>query len=65
MSVSCEDALGYYRYEDLNYTIIDLLRRMHVLSFDATTLLVIGCGRGRFGLEIERLRYRVTGLNNS
>jgi SAM-dependent methyltransferase len=34
-------------------------------SSETTTLLDVGCGRGRLGQELERLGYRVTGLDNN
>jgi 2-polyprenyl-3-methyl-5-hydroxy-6-metoxy-1,4-benzoquinol methylase len=55
----------YYCYEDINYAVVELLRSAHRSRPESTTLLDVGCGRGRLGLEIEALGYKVTGLDNS
>ncbi len=64
MNVSPAGSPEYYSYEDINHTIVALLRGARGLG-SGPTLLDVGCGRGRLGLEIERLGYTVTGLDNS
>jgi SAM-dependent methyltransferase len=56
---------GYYCYDEINYAIVGLLRDAYTSCSDSTSLLDLGCGRGRLGLELEGLGYKVTGLDNS
>lgn len=65
MNVSTESIPDYYRYEDINYAIVELLRGARVSYSDSPTVLDIGCGRARLGLEIEGLGFRLIGLDNS
>ena len=65
MNVSAENTPDYYRYEDINYAIVALLRGARGSYSESPTVLDIGCGRARLGLEIEGLGLKVTGLDNS
>ena len=65
MNVSAESTADYYRYEDINYAIVALLRGARGSYSESPTVLDIGCGRARLGLEIEGLGFKVTGLDNS
>src|SRR5271168_2884420 len=55
----------YYQFEDINNAIIALLSEAHEPVEKRGTLLDLGCGRARLGQEVERLGYRVTGIDNS
>ena len=65
MSALPESITDYYRYEDINYAIVALLRGARGSYSDSPTVLDIGCGRARLGLEIEGLGFKLTGLDNS
>ena len=65
MNVSAESIPDYYRYEDINFAIVELLRGARDSYSDSPTVLDIGCGRARLGLEIEGLGFKLTGLDNS
>jgi len=65
LNVSAENTPDYYRYEDINYAIVALLRGARGSYSESPTVLDIGCGRARLGLEIEGLASKVTGLANS
>jgi len=65
LNVSAESTADYYRYEDINYAIVALLRGARGSYSESPTVLDIGCGRARLGLEIEGLGFKVTGLDNS
>jgi len=54
---------SYYQFEDINSAIIRLFRDAQ--QREAGNVLDLGCGRGRLGLEVERLGYTVTGIDNS
>lgn len=38
-------AANYYAFDDVNYTVIDILKRLRPSLPDAPALLDIGCGR--------------------
>jgi SAM-dependent methyltransferase len=52
----------YYQFEDINNAIIRLFREA---VRNGETVLDLGCGRARLGLEVERLGYKVTGIDNN
>ncbi len=54
---------SYYQFEDINNAIIRLFRDAQ--QREAGSVLDLGCGRARLGLEVERLGYTVTGIDNS
>jgi 2-polyprenyl-3-methyl-5-hydroxy-6-metoxy-1,4-benzoquinol methylase len=58
-----DSSSSYYQFEDINNAIIRLFRDTQ--QRDAGSVLDLGCGRGRLGLEVERLGYTVTGIDNS
>ena len=53
MNVSAESIPDYYRYEDINYAIVALLRGARGSYSDSPTVLDIGCGRARLGLRLK------------
>ena len=55
----------YYQFEDINNAIIRLFRDTQQRDKNPGSVLDLGCGRGRLGLEVERLGYTVTGIDNS
>jgi 2-polyprenyl-3-methyl-5-hydroxy-6-metoxy-1,4-benzoquinol methylase len=55
----------YFQFEDINHAIVRLFRDAGQSAREPETVLDIGCGRARLGLEIERLEYRVTGIDKS
>src|SRR5271155_3739999 len=61
MKSATDTQLGYYQFEDINSAIIGLLTEAH----EPGTMLDLGCGRARLGLEVEKLGYRVTGIDNN
>jgi SAM-dependent methyltransferase len=65
LNLSGEGTSEYYCYEDINYAVVELLQEAYRFRPESNTLLDVGCGRGRLGLEIEALGYKVTGLDNS
>jgi len=54
---------SYYQFEDINNAIIRLFRDAQ--QREAGSVLDLGCGRARLGLEVQRLGYTVTGIDNS
>ena len=57
-------AANYYAFDDLNYTVIDILKRLRPSLPDAPALLDIGCGRGQLASAARGLSYRVTGVES-
>jgi 2-polyprenyl-3-methyl-5-hydroxy-6-metoxy-1,4-benzoquinol methylase len=55
----------YYQFEDINYAIIGLLREARSHRSESDSVLDLGCGRARLGLEVQRLGYQVTGIDSS
>ena len=55
----------YYAYEDINHAVVGLFRDARNAGADAVEVLDLGCGRGRIGAEVERLGFRVTGIDAS
>jgi 2-polyprenyl-3-methyl-5-hydroxy-6-metoxy-1,4-benzoquinol methylase len=56
---------NYYQFEDINNAIIRLFRQAQQRDGKPGSVLDLGCGRARLGLEVERLGYTVTGIDNS
>jgi 2-polyprenyl-3-methyl-5-hydroxy-6-metoxy-1,4-benzoquinol methylase len=56
---------GYYADEDINHAVVRILRNARTPEHGPGTVLDIGCGRARLGAEIEKLGYRVTGIDNN
>jgi 2-polyprenyl-3-methyl-5-hydroxy-6-metoxy-1,4-benzoquinol methylase len=56
---------SYYQFEDINNAIIRLFRDTQQRDKNPDSVLDLGCGRARLGLEVERLGYTVTGIDNS
>jgi 2-polyprenyl-3-methyl-5-hydroxy-6-metoxy-1,4-benzoquinol methylase len=52
----------YYAFDDVNYTVIDILAQLRRSSSDSPSLLDIGCGRGQLASAARDLSYRVTGI---
>jgi SAM-dependent methyltransferase len=57
--------MSYYEHEDINNAIVGLFAEAKNSDNKTGTVLDIGCGRGRLGLEIETLGFRVTGIDDS
>jgi SAM-dependent methyltransferase len=57
-------AANYYAFDDVNYTVIDILKRLRPSLPDAPALLDIGCGRGQLASAARDLSYRVTGVES-
>ena len=55
-------ATDYYRFDDINHTVIDILASLRSSWSHEPTLLDVGCGRGQLGEAARRLTYRVTGI---
>jgi SAM-dependent methyltransferase len=55
----------YYAYEDINHAVVGLFRAARNAGADAVEVLDLGCGRARIGCEVERLGFRVTGIDAS
>lgn len=55
----------YYQFEDINNAVVRLFRQAKQRDGKVGTVLDLGCGRARLGLEVERLGYTVTGIDNS
>jgi len=59
-----QPAADYYQFEDLNSAVLRLFRDARSEGkFGA--VLDLGCGRARLGFEIERLGFRVTGVDGN
>src|SRR6266446_4013085 len=54
----------YYQFEEVNNAVILLFREAR-REQTRGSVLDLGCGRARLGVEIERLGYTVTGIDNS
>jgi 2-polyprenyl-3-methyl-5-hydroxy-6-metoxy-1,4-benzoquinol methylase len=54
---------SYYQLEDINNAVIRLFRDTQ--QREAGSVLDLGCGRARLGLEVELLGYTVTGIDYS
>ena len=61
--ITADARASYYQFEDINNAIIRLLREPQTGNFGS--VLDLGCGRARLGLEVERLGYKVTGIDNN
>ncbi|WP_426442433.1 class I SAM-dependent methyltransferase [Bradyrhizobium genosp. P] len=57
--------MSYYEHEDINNAVVGLFVEAKNNDNRTGTVLDIGCGRGRLGLEIETLGFRVTGIDES
>ena len=57
-------AANYYAFEDLNHTVVDILKRLRPSLPDTPALLDIGCGRGQLASAARDLSYRVTGIES-
>jgi len=57
--------MSYYQHEDINNAIAGLFAEAKNNENKTGTVLDVGCGRGRLGLEIETLGFRVTGIDDS
>jgi len=55
----------YYHFEDLNDGVVRLFRSAQTAVAASPSVLDLGCGRARLGLEIERLGFTVTGIDGS
>ncbi|HVB79048.1 MAG TPA: methyltransferase domain-containing protein [Candidatus Binataceae bacterium] len=55
----------YYQFEDINNAVIRLFRTAREKYGASEEVLDLGCGRARLGLEIERLGYKVTGIDSN
>lgn len=55
----------YYQFEEINNAALRLLRETRQREVTSGSVLDLGCGRGRLGLEVEQLGYTVTGIDNS
>lgn len=59
-------AADYYQFEDINTAVVCLFRdACHSVEGNLGSVLDLGCGRARLGLEIERLGFRVTGVDGN
>lgn len=57
--MTTESSSSYYQFEDINNAIIRLFRNARQCDRKLGSVLDLGCGRARLGLEVERLEYRV------
>jgi 2-polyprenyl-3-methyl-5-hydroxy-6-metoxy-1,4-benzoquinol methylase len=63
--MTTESSSSYYQFEDLNNAIIRLFRNARQCDRKLGSVLDLGCGRARLGLEVERLGYTVAGIDNN
>jgi 2-polyprenyl-3-methyl-5-hydroxy-6-metoxy-1,4-benzoquinol methylase len=63
--MTTESNSSYYQFEDINNAIIRLFRNARQCDRKLGSVLDLGCGRARLGLEVERLGYTVTGIDNN
>jgi SAM-dependent methyltransferase len=56
---------GYYTFEDINHTVVDVMDRLRGHWSGTPAVLDIGCGRGQIGKALGALGYRVTGIETS
>jgi 2-polyprenyl-3-methyl-5-hydroxy-6-metoxy-1,4-benzoquinol methylase len=54
----------YYQFDDVNHTVVDIMRQYRGDFTNTPTLLDVGCGRGKLGEEIRALGYHVTGIES-
>jgi SAM-dependent methyltransferase len=52
----------YYAFDDVNYTVIDILERLRPSLSATPTLLDVGCGRGQLADAARQLAYRVSAI---
>ena len=52
----------YYTYDDINQSILRLMREARSFDRNSRAVLDLGCGRARLGMELENLGYIVTGV---
>jgi 2-polyprenyl-3-methyl-5-hydroxy-6-metoxy-1,4-benzoquinol methylase len=55
-------AAGYYAFDDINYTVIDVLERLRPSLSDSPALLDVGCGRGQLADAGRQLAYHVSAI---
>ena len=63
--MTTESDSRYYQFEDINNAVVRLFRQAKQRDGKVGSVLDLGCGRARLGLEVERLGYTVTGIDNS
>ncbi len=63
--MTMESSSSYYQFEDINNAIIRLFRNARQCDRKLGSVLDLGCGRARLGLEVERLGYTVAGIDNN
>jgi 2-polyprenyl-3-methyl-5-hydroxy-6-metoxy-1,4-benzoquinol methylase len=63
--MTTESSSSYYQFEDINNAIIRLFRNARQSDRKLGSVLDLGCGRARLGLEVERLGYTVAGIDNN
>ena len=63
--MTTESSSSYYQFEDINNAIIRLFRNARQCDRKLGSVLDLGCGRARLGLEVERLGYTVAGIDNN
>lgn len=56
------ESADYYKFEDINSAVMRLFRGARDAG-KSGVVLDLGCGRARLGLEIERLGFKVTGVD--
>jgi 2-polyprenyl-3-methyl-5-hydroxy-6-metoxy-1,4-benzoquinol methylase len=57
-----EGGAGYYQFEEVNLPVMELLTKARQSMPAGQSVLDLGCGRGRLAMEMEKLGYRVTGI---
>ena len=63
--MTTESDSKYYQFEDINNAVVRLFRQAKQRDGKVGSVLDLGCGRARLGLDVERLGYTVTGIDNS